>query len=237
VKLGKGNAVTLLVSTGKPKTTVPKVVGSSSTDAVAALVAAHLQANLVQVGSDKPAGTVTATDPKGGSKVDQGTTVRVNVAKGPQQFAVPSVVGEQFDQANSDLQNAGFIVLRKDVKSKEPANTVIDQSPPGGSAQPKGSTITLTVSKGPPTSPVPDVTGQDKDSASSTLKASGFRVQVHMQDTSDPAQDGIVLSQDPSAQSQQPAKTVVSIVVGHFVGATTETTTTTDTNTVTSPTP
>src|SRR5207247_6707435 len=137
------------------------------------LVAGHLKANVVQSTSDKPQGTVTATDPKGGSKVDQGTTVRVNVSKGPLQFAVPTVVGEPFDQANSELQSAGFLVARKDVESKQTANSVIDQKPAGGSALPKGSTITLKVSKGPPTAPLPDVTGQDEQSAQATPVAPG----------------------------------------------------------------
>jgi serine/threonine-protein kinase len=231
VKLEKQGAVTLLVSTGKPSTKVPAVIGQTSTDAVALLVAAHLQANVVDIASNTPQGIVTGQDPKAGTKVDQGTTVRINVSKGPVPYSVPTVTGETFDVANAQLQNAGFLVARKDVASNADANTVIEQSPAGGAAVPKGSTVTLTVSKGPPTAALPDVTGQDESTARATLQSAGFKVAVQQQSTSDPTQDGIVLLQSPGPGTQQPPHSTVTLTVGKYVAATTTTTPTTTTAT------
>jgi serine/threonine-protein kinase len=215
-KVNKGGQVTIYSSSGKPKTTVPSVVGLDSTAALSRLADAGLKWKLTQVTSNQKAGTVLSQSPTGGASVDQGSVVKLKVSKGPQPVAVPNVVGASFATASSQLQGAGFAVARKDVQSDQPAETVVAQSPlPGASAAP-GSTITLSVSKGPKTSAVPDVTSQDQTSAQVQLKASGFRVRIVTQPTSDQAQDGIVLSQDPAGGTQAPPGTVVTIVVGKF---------------------
>jgi serine/threonine-protein kinase len=64
---------------------------------------------------------------------------------------------------------------------------------------------------------VPDVTNQDQDSATSTLQAAGFRVNVVRQDVQDPGLDGIVLSQDPTGGTKAPQGSTVTITVGHLV--------------------
>jgi serine/threonine-protein kinase len=213
-RIDKGNTVTIFVSTGKPKVVVPEVHGKSSVDAVQALADAGLKSKLMTVPSDQPAGTVVAQDPKAGSKVVVGTLVHVNVAKGPTQVGVPLVVGELFDQAAGQLQAQGFAVARKDVDSSQPKGTVISQSPAGGVAAPTGSTVTLSVSLGPPATPVPDVTSLDASAATATLQAAGFTAKVVTQPTTDPGQDGIVLSQSPVGGTDAKAGSTVTITVG-----------------------
>ncbi len=222
-RIAKGSTVTVWVSTGKPKVQVPGVVGQQSTDAVAALKDAKLVPDVHQVPSAKPSGEVTAQDPKPDAMVVQGTTVRINVSKGPQQVAVPGVVGEPLATATQDLQARGFNVTPSFVDDNAPANTVIDQSPRQGDSAGKGSTIQLTVSKGPKTSTVPDVTSQDVGSATQQLQDSGFKTKIVPQDTTDPNQDNIVLSQDPGPQSQAPPGSTVSITVGRFTNSGTTT--------------
>jgi eukaryotic-like serine/threonine-protein kinase len=216
-RVDKGNTVTVLVSEGKPKTTVPSLVGKSSTDAVSLLSDAHLRANVVKVPSDKEPDTVVAQAPKAGERVVEGTSVRINVSKGPLPVGVPPVVGESFDQANAELQAAGFLVARRDVDSNQAAGIVVGQSPVANSFAAKGSTITLSVSKGPKTSTVPDVSGEEQSTAVSTLKASGFKVAIVKQDVEDPTQDGVVLSQEPSGNTQAKPGSTVTITVGHLV--------------------
>jgi beta-lactam-binding protein with PASTA domain/tRNA A-37 threonylcarbamoyl transferase component Bud32 len=214
----KGNQVTIYVSEGPPKTTVPEERGKSSLDAVQDLNAANLRANVKSVPSNKPADTVLAQDPLPGTKVKQGTTVRINVSKGPQPVNVPDVTTLPFDQAASQLQSAGFSVARTDVQSDQPANTVVAESPTAGAQVAKGSTVTLSVSKGPATSAVPDVTNQDPGTAAATLEASGFKVKQTQQDVTDPNLDNIVLSQDPAGGAQAKQGDPVTIVVGHYTG-------------------
>jgi eukaryotic-like serine/threonine-protein kinase len=213
-KLPKNGAVDITVSTGKPKVQVPSVLGSSRDDAVSTLTNAKLTPKVFLVPSDRPEDTVVAQDPTGGVTVVQGSRVRINVSSGPAAVSVPSVIGLPFDQASAALQNQGFAVSRANVESDQPADTVVDQSPSGSA--PKGSTIKLSVSKGPKTSTVPDVTSQDEQSARDTLTSAGFKVQVQEQDVTDPGLEGIVLSQRPGGGTQAKQGSQVSIVVGRF---------------------
>jgi beta-lactam-binding protein with PASTA domain/predicted Ser/Thr protein kinase len=217
-RIDKGNQVTIFVSEGAPKTDVPDVRGKSSLEAVQALNDANLKAKVVSVNSDKPADTVLAQDPAPGKKVKQDTVVRINVSKGPQPISVPDVSGLQFDQASAQLTSQGFQVARTDIDSTQPANTVLAESPAPSSTAPKGSTVTLTVSKGPATSQVPDVTNQDPDTATATLDASGFKVKRTQQDVTDPNLDQIVVSQDPPGGQAVKQGATVTIVVGHYTG-------------------
>jgi PASTA domain len=130
---------------------------------------------------------------------------------------VPDVRTQLFDNAAGQLQGAGFAVARRDVDSSQPKDTVIDQEPRGGSLLARGRTVTLFVSKGPKQATIPDVTSQDRASARQMLKQSGFSVDVQEQDTTDPAQDGIVLSQDPPGGTKAKPGTSVKIVVGRLV--------------------
>src|SRR5436190_6635065 len=154
-RVPKGSQVTVWVSTGLPKAAVPNLVGGSATDAAAELAHRGLEADVHQVPSDEPAGTVLAQDPKPGVKLPVGQSVRINVSKGPQPVSVASVINEPIDQASSELQALGFHVSTNFVDSNQPGNTVIDQNPSAGTSAGKGSTVTLTVSKGPLTTPTP----------------------------------------------------------------------------------
>jgi serine/threonine-protein kinase len=219
-RVPRGNKVTIWVSTGLPKAVVPAMIGKQSTDAVAALTQLHLKPDIHSVPSDKPANEVTGQDPPAGTKIPVGQSVRINVSKGPQPIAVASVIGLPIDQATSTLQAQGFQVSPHFVDSSQPANTVIAQDPKGGASAGKNSTVNLTVSKGPKTSTVPNVTSYDISTAEQTLKASGFRDTIVYQQVTDPAADGVVLSQSPQGGSQQPAKTVVTLTVGQLVPGT-----------------
>ena len=217
-RIDKGNQVTIFVSEGPPKTEVPDVRGKSSLEAVQSLNDANLKAKVVSVNSNKAADTVLAQDPPPGTKVKQDTVVRINVSKGPQPVSVPDVTGLPFDQASAQLTSQGFQVGRTDVDSSQPADTVVSETPAPGTSAAKGSTVTLTVSKGPTTSAVPDVTNQDPDTASATLQASGFKVSRTQQDVSDPNLDQIVVDQDPKGGSEAKQGATVTIVVGHYTG-------------------
>src|ERR687887_2601746 len=85
-KTDKGNKVRLTVSKGKPKTTIPNVVGKSQSDAVAALISAHLKVSTFHVYSSETPDTVTAQNPPANSRVFWNTKVRINVSQGEKQI-------------------------------------------------------------------------------------------------------------------------------------------------------
>jgi beta-lactam-binding protein with PASTA domain/tRNA A-37 threonylcarbamoyl transferase component Bud32 len=220
-KIEKGNYVTIFSSAGPPQTDVPSVVGEPLDQALSDLRAANLKWRIQHVDNDAPQGQVFAQTPKAGGRVDQGSSVTLKVSNGPKPVIVPSVVGSTFDTANSALLGSGFAVRRKDVENDAPKDTVIAQSPDGGTYQPPGATITLTVSKGPTTSTVPDVTSISQADAITQLRASGFKVHVVPQPVTDPNQDGIVQTQDPAGTTKAPPGSMVTIAVGKFSGTTT----------------
>jgi eukaryotic-like serine/threonine-protein kinase len=217
----KNNFVTIYVSLGPPKTDVPSVVGEPLDQALSDLQNAKLQGKSVRVESDKPAGQVVSQSPTAGASVEQGSKVTVRVSKGPQPIGVPNVIGSTFESAQSTLLGMGFAVSRLDVKSDQPKDTVIGMSPGPGTLQPPNTNIKLTVSKGPTTSMVPDVTSLSQSDAQTQLKASGFKVKIVSQPVTDPSQDGIVQTQDPPGGTQAPPDSVVTIAVGKFSGTTT----------------
>jgi beta-lactam-binding protein with PASTA domain/predicted Ser/Thr protein kinase len=233
-RVGKGSFVELWVSTGEPQVVVPNLVGMNSNDAVAKLAGLKLRYDVHDIPSRKPQGTVIAQKPAARAKVDEQTKVRINVSSGPRPIGVPDVRGSSFDSAASQLQALGFAVARRDAESDQTEGTVIAQEPAASSFAPKGSTITLTVSKGPQTKGVPSVENTDEQTATSQLEGSGFRVKVVRQDTTDPSLDGIVISQDPSGGSQAKPGSKVTIVVGSYQAPPEDTTTAT---TTTIPTP
>jgi beta-lactam-binding protein with PASTA domain/tRNA A-37 threonylcarbamoyl transferase component Bud32 len=216
-RIQKGDRVTLLVSIGPPKTSVPDVVGMNYGDAVQALNDVNLKATKHEVFSQKPVGKVISQDPPAGEQVVEGTEIVLDVSRGAKQVAVPNVVGMSEDNATTTLQQAGFEVSSTSAPSDStPEGIVSDQSPDGGTQATKGSTVAITVSSGPSTTTVPDEVGQDKQVAIDDLKANGFKVDVQNVACGDPNQDNIVPDQDPAGGSDAPTGSTVNIFVCKF---------------------
>ena len=138
--------------------------------------------------------------------------------KGPKPVAVPNVVGLELRRRRGAApvgraSRSGASTSR----ATSPAGQVVDQSPPGNSTASKGSSVTLSVSKGPTTVTVPDVSLQTVADARATLRAAGFKVTVVRQDTDDESLDGLVMSQDPAGNTQADPKSVVTLTVGTYV--------------------
>jgi serine/threonine-protein kinase len=140
--------------------------------------------------------------------------VRVNVMSGPQQATVPSVVGESLDQASATLHAQGFNVNPTYVDSTATANQVIHQNPAPGSPAPKGSTVDVQVSNGPPQTNVPDVVGYTSQQAVQTLESAGFKVTQQYVSVSDPSQDNVVQSQNPAGGARALQGSIVTISIG-----------------------
>jgi beta-lactam-binding protein with PASTA domain/tRNA A-37 threonylcarbamoyl transferase component Bud32 len=216
-RIQKGDQVTIIVSTGVPKATVPDVVGMDYADAVGALNQANLQARKREVFSKKPKGQVVAQNPPSGEVVDEGTTVVLRVSKGTQTATVPDVLDQTESSARSELQAAGFEVQTVQAPSDNtPEGFVSAQSPDPGTEAAKGSTVTITVSTGPSSTTVPNVVGEQKEAARDDLKNAGFHVDVQNVTVTDPTQDNVVQDQNPDGGSQAENGSTVTIFVGQF---------------------
>ncbi len=231
-KVARGTTVALVVSNGFPMVEVPDVRKQSSTDAVSTLTTAGLKYKIYNVYSPETANTVIAESPKPGLKVKKGSTIRINVSKGLKPVALPDVTTELFPDAEATLKSLKFVVVRTNVQDPSVKGTVISESPQGGTQQPVGSTVTLTVSSGPGTIQVPDVTTDTQAEATSIL-STNFIVATIMAPVTDPTQDGTVISQTPQGGTTAKPGSLVTITVGQFSQTSTDGTTTT----ATTPTP
>jgi serine/threonine-protein kinase len=194
------------------KVTVPQVVGRDRAAAVAILSRDGFQPVTRPRTSTQPKDQVLAQDPGAGSKVKKNSTVTLTVSAGPGQTTVPQVVRLTATSAQGRLQKAGLRWTRTDEQSDTvPKGRVVAVSPDQGTRVDKGTTVALTVSSGPPSIAVPDVTGQTFADAKSQLVAAGFKVARKDQESSDKPAD-TVLSQSP-ASGDAPKGSTVTLTV------------------------
>jgi beta-lactam-binding protein with PASTA domain len=213
-----GSTVTLSVSTGPGTAKVPDVAGLTARAATRKLDNAGFRVDLEERFSDDvPAGRAIGTRPEAGTKLEQNQVVRLLVSKGTNLVSVPSVLGADQDEAESDIENAGLIANVETEDSEEPEGTVIAQDPGPGGAVPKGSEVTITVSTGAGSVIVTSVIGDTQQAGRATLRAQGLKVSVDKRDVTDPDDDGVIVEQAPGGGSRVPRGTTVTIVVGHVV--------------------
>jgi eukaryotic-like serine/threonine-protein kinase len=163
----RGTAIVLIVSTGRPSSPVPSVIGKTLAAAKAALNNDGFRVeSQTSVTSSATPGTVIAQDPSSGTSADEHSFVTLTVAKAPPTVTVPPVTGDPVSGAENALQAAGFRVATdgtRPVTDPQKAGTVVSQTPPGNSRRTKGTTVTIVIgtydgSTTPPTSTSPTST-------------------------------------------------------------------------------
>jgi serine/threonine-protein kinase len=107
------------------------------------------------------------------------------------------VIGARADQARTLLEQRGFQVDVQRKKSLLPVDQVIQQSPGAGQKAKKGSTVTLTMSDGPPDAVIPDVQDLPLKVALRQLRKKGFVPDINQQ-PSDTVAKGLVISTTPA---------------------------------------
>jgi len=106
--------VSPVVSRGVQQVSVPDVRGRSRGDAVALVQGTGLRASTLDVFSDTvPAGTVVDQAPLGGL-APLGSTVALQLSKGPDVVEVPDVRGDRPGTAERKLREAGLVGVRVD---------------------------------------------------------------------------------------------------------------------------
>jgi eukaryotic-like serine/threonine-protein kinase len=153
-RVEEGATVTIFVSRGAQQVEVPSLFGLSQSEAEAALADAGLQVG--DVGSDfsdEPEGTVIAQSPEPGTQVDEGSSVDFAVSAGPATVAVPDVLCQDNASARSEVQGAGLDYQEGSKTFSDEcggaAGVVIEQNPSPGTNVEPGTTVTVTISRGP----------------------------------------------------------------------------------------
>jgi beta-lactam-binding protein with PASTA domain len=225
----RGSTVELIVSKGRNLNRVPDVIGMQEDQAVRALRAREFVPRIFDVPSEEPGGTVVAQVPRGGVLGPPDARVRINVSSGDPASTtterqtepgaavrVPNVVGLPQTSALGRLRRVGLNGIVTYARSSRPRGGVVRQVPAAGTSVARGSAVRIVVSAGP--SParvtVPDVIGLEQPAASQTLEDAGFIVDVIRAPVEDPADDGIVVDQQPAGGTSAPSGAVVTIFVG-----------------------
>lgn len=180
-KVDAGGRVNLVVSKGQERYVIPVLTGLTPAAALKVLTSQPLKSAGISEAFNTtiPKGLVISSNPSSGQKVKRDTPVSILVSKGIEEIALTTYVGQSADQAQNELTEAGFNVESSFAYSESvAAGAVVSQAPSGVVSAPKGSTITLVVSRGSKFVFIPNVYSIETNKAMATLKDLGLKVKV-----------------------------------------------------------
>ena len=177
--------------------TMPKTTGRTLTDVQADLDALGLHSQVEEEFSDDvETGSVTRSDPEGGSSVHKRAQVQLYVSKGVDMKTVPELTGKSQDEAQRSLTEAGLAVgAVTDAYSEDvPQGQVISQSVAAGTSLAHDSAVDIVLSKGRQPLTVPTLSGLSASAAKSAIEDLGL-VAAPTDAYSDTVAEGQVISQ------------------------------------------
>jgi eukaryotic-like serine/threonine-protein kinase len=126
---------------------------------------------------------------------------------------VPDVVGLTERVASERVRHSGLAPLSTSAASTTVASgVVIDQSPSPGRTVKKGSSVKITLSSGPPTTPLAKVEGLTAAQAVKLLRTAGFKPTTKTEPSASIA-EGLVVATQPPAGTPLPAGSSVTVLV------------------------
>ena len=212
-RIAPTGTVKVTVSKGKERYDIPNLAGLTIDAAETALTKRKLLIgqSIEEFSSEVPKGYIIRTSPKVGEKVKRDTTVDLVISAGVEQISLSDYKGKSGEQALNELNDAGFEVKTNYVFNEDlPIGAVISQSPSTGQA-PKGSTITLLVSKGSEFVFIPNLFGMAESKAVTTLKSLELKVAVKKVGTK---KVKVVTNIAPKVGSKVKRGSTVTITVG-----------------------
>ncbi|MGZ9932148.1 Stk1 family PASTA domain-containing Ser/Thr kinase [Streptomyces sp. NC-S4] len=213
-KVEDGSSVTVTISTGAPKVTVPDVVNLKFEDAEKALKEKGLQVDRKPQESDRTAGTVLEQSPKGG-EAERNSVVTLTVAKEISKADVPELRGKKKDEAVKALTDAKLrlgSVTEIDSPGAVPG-TVVDQQFAAGQQLDVGKTVSISIAKASAQTTVPNFAGRTVDQYKDDLRRANLRLGVVSGSTDGNA---VVVTTDP--QPGTPVTTGQTVNVIAFGG-------------------
>ncbi|MFC4376535.1 Stk1 family PASTA domain-containing Ser/Thr kinase [Nocardia halotolerans] len=195
---------------------VPDLSGRPAQQAQTELEAAGFHVAVQQKPDGKVAtGNVIATQPLGGSRIDKGSTVTLQVSTGPTQVPVPRLEMMTRAEAEQALNALGLQLdpnVQRQASSTAETDKVIAQEPSAGVRVDIDQPIFVTIGTGPEEIRVPDVVGQDISVAQPNLEDSaGFTVSI--KEVKSPQPKGEVLSTSPAGGSTAEKGSTITVQV------------------------
>jgi len=132
----------------------------------------------------------------------------------PDDGILPNVVGKTFEDASGLLQKAGFTSQQGESRYHKtiPANIVLQEDPPAGSRQKRGTTVVLALSAGQKTAEVPVTTNMSQQQARISIENTGLTLGNVSEQLAD-APRGLVIATSPPAGTQVQLPGTVDIVL------------------------
>ncbi len=127
---------------------------------------------------------------------------------------MPVLVGTQRSVAVQQIRGRGLAPGVEEEESAKPAGEVIRQAPSAGSELPRGSTVSIVVSKGEKKTKVPNVIGKERREAVEALRTAGLVPTVEEEETEVAQQVGRVTDQFPTPGSEVEPGAEATVVVG-----------------------
>jgi beta-lactam-binding protein with PASTA domain/tRNA A-37 threonylcarbamoyl transferase component Bud32 len=189
---------------GGPTAEVPNVINKSFAEADAALKLSGFKVDRNDVETKDPPDLVLSQRPEGGVKLEKNRTVRLRVSKAT--FTMPAVAGRPRAEAVNTLIGVGLqdpnnAVADEEVDSDQAPGTVVGSNPAAGAQVPKaGQKVTLQIAREPEIQ-MPNVVGQESQTAQQLLQQAGFQVSVQSEQ-SDTVPTGRVSRTDPGANAR-----------------------------------
>ncbi|OLR95538.1 Stk1 family PASTA domain-containing Ser/Thr kinase [Actinokineospora bangkokensis] len=202
--------------------TVPEVVGKSQAEAQSQLsnlglqpVVENVPCQQTETGAPGPCGPdsigkVIGTDPSTGAAVRKGDRITLRVGVSPEKVAVPDVSGKTLQEATDLLKQAKLSVA---AQTEEEVTTdddlvgkVTSSNPAVGTSVSAGTEVKLVIGKAQEQVDVPNLVGQDYDTAAANLQRAGLTAK--RQDVSSNQPAGTVTDQAPKSGKLKPGSTV-----------------------------
>jgi beta-lactam-binding protein with PASTA domain len=209
-----GATVTLKVSLGPRIITVPPVAGKTQQAAFEALRAAGLKVNPatkgVGVSGTVNLGAVVGTVPAAGTPLPQNRAVTIEVVAG---LSLPPLVGQDINAIEQWAGQNNIQLQQTPVKSNQQQGIIVAQGTPAGTPVKPGSTISVSVSEGPPEVAIPgNLIGQPFQQVQQQLVALGFQVNGQQQFGFGQRVTNI------SPSGEAPAGSTITVIYGGFSG-------------------
>jgi beta-lactam-binding protein with PASTA domain len=175
-------AITLRIALHGHEVTIPDFAGMTVAEASNAALTTDVDLNIENrfYSTTVPAGRILSQAPAAGSNVRHGWQVRVTESLGPQQVAIPDVVGEPVREASMNVRRAQLdLGTLAHIDAPGDADMVLAQTPPpnAGVDQPRVNLL-LSASSGSAASAVvmPSFLGMSFGGAFRAATALGLRV-------------------------------------------------------------
>ena len=203
----------------KSKVDMPNLVGKTQAEAEQLANDLGITLEITEVASsDVEEGKVVSQDPEyTESKIEKGSTIKINVSKGPEETEMVKLEGMKIEDARNTAESLG-ITLDEQTENSDTveAGIIIKQDTAVGTLVKSGDTVVVHISAGVEKVRVPTVLGMDEGTAVATLKNAGLNPKVTYE-SNEEEEDGKVISQSIDANAETAKNSNIDIVVNKIV--------------------